>query len=617
MKKAIVSLSIILLGILGFSQEDSAKDSLKVGNSFYKNGYYKKALVPLLFALEYNKEDADLNYKIGHSYLNSPIKTKARPYLQKAYDLNHKVDEDVVFELARAYHYEENWDKAEEHYRESVEAGNRNIEDYIAQCEYGKILSADPINVTIEDLGEEINSSFGDYAAVVTSDGKNIYYTSRRPGTTGGKLDYTVDVYMEDIYHSEKDDNGNWKPATNVGTPINSDVHDATVNISGDGQTLFIYRSENENGGDLYISKLNGDVWSTPESLGDNINTKYSDLAASLSPDGNTLYFVTNKPGGEGGKDIYVSKMQEDNIWGAAENIGAIINTKGDEDGVFMHADGKTLYFSSTGHKTMGGYDIFKSELTDGVWGTPENIGFPVNTPDEDVFFVMTADGKEGYYSSGKIGGVGEKDLYKITFHDADKNLTLFSGVITNETGDKLPGDIEVTIMKSGVLFNTLKSNSKTGEFTFTLPNGEDYEVVVKFNDLIPFKEEVLLKDQVGYQEVNKDIVLMDGNKNQALDYVYTIQVVAYLNKTEAQNVLKIAKDNGVEDAYLQKVVFTDRDEQVYRVRIGRYDTLEEGQIAGDKLPKVVLVDNGIFWVDNVREDDYYVAKKEYDILEE
>lgn len=615
--KSLFSLSLILVVITSLAQENAPKDSLKLGEKYYKTGYYKKAINPLSFALKFDENNADLNFKIGHCYLNSPIKTKARPYLEKAYSLNRKVDEDVVFELARSFHYEHNWDKAIEYYNKSIEAGNRKIDSYVDQCEFGKKISANPIDVTIDNLGENINSPYAEYAAVITADGNKLFFTSRRPETTGGSYDQTLDVWMEDVFYTEKDITGNWSLAKNVGKPINSDGHDATVNISGDGQTLFTYRSENENGGDIYISELNGDIWSEPKSIGEKINTKSNDVSASLSPNGKVLYFVTNKPGGVGGKDIYFSNKLDDGNWGEPKNIGKTINTTGDEDGVFMHADGKTLYFSSTGHKTIGGYDIFKTEVDSfGNWSKPENLGFPVNTADNDVFFVMTADGKEAFYSSGKIGGVGEKDLYKITFHETDKNLTLYSGVIKNESGDMLAGDIEVTIMKSGVLFNSLKSNSKTGEFSFSLPNGEDYEIQVKFNDLIPFKDEILLKNQTEYQELKKEIILMNGNKNKNLDYVYTIQVATRIEKNTAEKIKSRLLENGVKDVYVQKVVFTDTDETLYRVRIGKYDTLEEGMEVGNVIDKKLLPD-GNFWVDNVRKENYFVAKKEYDILEE
>lgn len=616
MKKVVIIFSFLLSIFQLFGQEDTAKDSVKLGDKYYKNGYYKKALDPYLYAVQYLGDDADLNFKIGHSYLNSPVKSKARPYLQKAYELNKKVDEDVVYELARSYQFELNFDKAIEYFQMSKEAGNSKASENITQCGLAKQLSNDPVNVTIENLGENVNSAYGDYACVVTSDGNNLYFTSRRPDNVGGNRDVKLDVWMEDIYYSHKDSNNVWSKAVNLGLPVNTTMHDASVNISGDGQTLFSYRDENENGGDVYVSYLQGDKWSKPASLGDNINTKHQEVSASLSPDGNTLYVVSNKPGGLGGKDIYTSKKDESGNWEELANIGSTINTKGEEDCVFMHSDGKTLYFSSTGHNSIGGYDIFKSELVNGIWSEPKNIGVPVNTPDNDVFFVLAADGKSAFYSSGKIGGFGEKDIYTITFHEEEKNLTLFKGIVMNEAGEKLAGQIEITIMKSGVLFNKMESNSKTGEFTLSLPNGEDYEILVGYKDLIPYKGEILLKDKKGYHEMEKDIVLLKGNKDAKLDYVYTIQVATRIEKETAEKIKKNMVSNGVQDVYVQKVVFTDTEQQLYRVRIGRFDTLEEGMVEGNKIPKALLPD-GNFWVDNVREENYYVAKKEYDILEE
>ncbi|MCB0381723.1 MAG: PD40 domain-containing protein, partial [Flavobacteriales bacterium] len=169
------------------------------------------------------------------------------------------------------------------------------------------------------------------------------------------------------------------------------------------------------------------------------INSKNQETSACFSPDGNTIYFVSNRPDGIGGKDIYKSTKNKDGKWGEAENLGRTINTIDDEDAVFLHADGKTLYFSSKGHKTMGGYDIFKSTYEKGKWSTPENIGYPINTADDDVCFVLTASGEYGYYTSAKLDGKGKRDIYRVSFIDElnKPKLTLLKGVITDKkTGE-------------------------------------------------------------------------------------------------------------------------------------------------------------------------------------
>jgi outer membrane protein OmpA-like peptidoglycan-associated protein len=176
---------------------------------------------------------------------------------------------------------------------------------------------------------------------------------------------------------------------------------------------LLIYSEENE--GDIHEVDLRGNTWSKHKSLGSRLNTKFTESSACYSPDGKYLYFVSDRPNGSrGGRDIYRLELEART---PAENLGPIINSPYDEEGVFMHPDGKTLYFSSKGHDSMGGYDIFKSTLNEnGQWSEPENLGWPINTPDDDVYFVMGASGQRAYYASDQPGGMGGKDIYRVTF---------------------------------------------------------------------------------------------------------------------------------------------------------------------------------------------------------
>ena len=251
---------------------------------------------------------------------------------------------------------------------------------------------------------------------------------------------------------------------------------------------------------------------SKPESLGKNINTDYHEPSACYSPDGRTMYFVSEKPGGFGKHDIYVSQLDEKGRWGKPENIGSTVNTKYDEDGVFMHPDGKTLYFGSQGHESMGGFDVFKTVYDESTqtWGKPINIGYPVNTSDDDVFFVLSASGKHGYYTSVNLNG-GLRDLYMITFLGPEKplvlnnednliasvtapieevvvaptievkeaQLTLLKGIISDAlTGEKLQADIEIVDNAANKVIATFKSNSSTGKYLVSLPAGKNYGIV-------------------------------------------------------------------------------------------------------------------------------------------
>lgn len=650
MKALFFSVFILFFYALCFPQKDTpfsskyikdkeklkiAKDSIKKGDKFYKAKYYKQALIRYLVAEDINPDNSELNLKIGNCYLHSAHKSKAREYLEKAYKLNPKIDKDIFYYLGRSYHYEENWDKALEFYNKWKETSNKyNVDKFIKECEYAKELSKNPVNVKIINLGGNINTQYAEYSPLISADESVIFFTSRRPETTGGKKDYKIDDWMEDIYISKMKDS-TWQEAKNLGAPVNSELHDATVGLSADGQILYIYRSENDNGGDIYECKLTGDKWSDPKPLNSNINTKYQEPSASLSPDGRTLYFVSNKPGGIGGKDIYVSHLMENGEWGKAQNIGEPINSKGDEDGVFIHPDGKTLYFSSNGHKTIGGYDIFYSVFENGKWSEVKNLGYPVNTPDDDIFFVIAANGKNAYYSSGKVTGYGEKDIYKITFLEEKKKepqLTLLKGVITNEEGNVLSAKIKVWDTDGDSLIAEYESNEVTGKYLISLPSGKNYLIKISADNYLPYEENIPVEESEGYNELERNIVLhkkIIAPPEPKIDTTppppppppkpnieFTIQIAASHNKSIADKISSKMNKLGL-NTYTQYVIFEDVNEHWYRVRIGKFDTYEEASNAAQKLP-VEKLPHKRYWIDNVRKDNFKTEKNKYKIqLEE
>ncbi len=271
-------------------------------------------------------------------------------------------------------------------------------------------------------MGNTVNSAYPDYRPLVDPREDMIIFTSSRENTTGGKR-AEDSFYYEDIYVTYFSD-GNWTLPENK-YDINSPNHDATAGISSDGSIMYVYKSGG--GGMLYESRLIDNMYSYPEKLDSKINEGIKQTSASLTFDKTTLYFTSLREDGYGGHDIYISRKDAKNRWQEAINIGASINTPYDEQGVFITPDGKTLYFSSKGHNTMGGYDIFKSEFLNGKWSNPENLGYPINTPDNDVSFTMGASGLRAYYSSKKKDGFGDQDLYMITFLGASKPLAMYN----------------------------------------------------------------------------------------------------------------------------------------------------------------------------------------------
>jgi len=512
----------------------AAVKHLNEGNTKYFDLFYNKALDEYLVANKFNPNNAELNARIADCYLNSSDKSKAVEYFEKAYSLSKNLDGFYIYMMAKAYHFDNKFVDAIKFYRLSkskkhkVVLRGRTSDDAdkkIAACTYAKKLIKTPINVKIEHLSNAINTEHQEYVPVITADESEIFFTSRRPNTTGGNIDGAIGDYYEDIYYSKKE-NGKWSTAVNMGKPVNSENHDATVGLSLDGQKLFLYRDNKKGVGNIYVSKRKGNSWSEPEELPEPINSKNQETSACYSPDGNTIYFVSDRPNGQGGKDIYKSTKNNEGIWGKAKNLGPIVNTSEDEDAVFLHPDGKTLYFSSTGHKTMGGYDIFKTVYNKGRWSRPENIGYPVNTADDDVCFVLTASGDYGYYTSIKSSGQGKRDIYRVSFIDQinKPKLTLLKGIISDKkTGKLLEATIEIYDNDEDKLVGTFKSNSATGKYMVSLPAGRNYGISVKKKGYLFYSENFNIPKDAAFQIVKKDVQLdkLEVGKKVVLNNIF------------------------------------------------------------------------------------------------
>lgn len=528
-----------------------AKKNIEEGDKLFAMGsvYYRQALDFYLPANKFNPNNAQLNYKIGKCYLYSSFKLKSLPFLEKALQLDANVDPQIHYVLGKAYHLDMQWDKAITEYKKFQSTLNvKEFKDLIdetnkkiQECITGKELVKNPIRVFIDNVGPEINSSYPEYGPIITADESVMMFTSRRPGTTGGKMDEFLNEPFEDIYVSYNKD-GKWSQAINIGKPINTEGHDATMGLAPDGQKLLIYIDEKGNG-NIFECDLKGDVWSKPERMNKNVNTDYHESSASLASDGKRMFFVSNRPDGLGDRDIYMSTMDEKGKWGKAVNLGPTINTQWGEEGIFIHPDGKTIYFSSQGHKTMGGYDIFKSvwDETTKTWSTPENLGYPVNTPDDDVFFVVSASGKHGYYASINGNGYGEKDIYMITFLGPEKpmimnnednllaslaapvketviaptvaikeaQLTILKGVITDAMTKKpLEATIELIDNVKNEVVASFTSNSSTGRYLVSLPAGRNYGIAVKKEGYLFHSENFDIPATAAFQEVTKDVEL-------------------------------------------------------------------------------------------------------------
>mgnify|MGYP000577882215 CR=1 FL=1 len=524
----ILFFSCSLLG--AYAQNDTFKQDFKEANTLIEENQYKVALPIWLKLLQQQPANANLNYKIGLCYISSANdKLKSLKYFKKAttkttknYDpfssVEKKAPLDAYLYLAKIQHINYDLDDALTSYQTFKKIATKKHFLYekanlgLKQCENAKVAVANPVKATIKNMGTTINSAYSEYSPVISVDESSIYFTSRRVRKDSSNLyyiDFIDGKHFEDIYVAHKYDS-TWSEPELLN--INTDGHEAVINVSTDGQTLFIFKDDNGDG-NIYSSKKTGEAWSEPTKIGSDVNITSRETHVHITPNGESLFFVSDRDGGKGGKDIYVCKKLPNGEWAKAQNIGNTINTPYDEDGVFIHPDGKTMYFSSNGPNSIGDYDIFYSTLDEaGNWSPPTNMGYPVNSTDDDVFFVTSTDGKRGYFSSFKEEGLGEKDIYQIELEEAEeKSLTLLKGYMAVRGMKELPDDAEVvvTTIGSDEKPKIYRPRKRDGKFYAILEPGKNYKVdysTLKYSK----SEEIYVAPSSGYQEINRAINLDD-----------------------------------------------------------------------------------------------------------
>jgi tetratricopeptide (TPR) repeat protein len=515
-----IILSVFISGIC-FAQPNKGefRKLFEQGNLMMLEQFYDTALSTFMQLHKMDSNNANVNYKVGYLYLQSTTqKIKSVKYLEKACTkLNPKYIEFessekgapniALYYLAIAFHLDYRFNDAIstfEKYKALVGKKNSDVIDDINHridwCKNGKTYVNAPVNYVITSMGDSINSPLPEYSPVISADEEYLFFTSRRKGTGGEDNKTLQGEYFEDIWVSRRV-NGKWEGAKTIGSTINTFDHEATIGLSADGQQLFIYKDDNGDG-NIYVSELNGDVWSVPEKMGvgegevTDINTTAWETHACVTADGNTLYFVSERKGGYGGRDIYMCRKLPNGKWGKAINMGAKINTPYDEEAPFIHPDGVTMFFSSKGHQSMGGFDIFFTSKNDTGWSSPENVGFPLNTTEDDVFYVTSTDGKRAYFSSTREGGQGEKDIYMVTVPAPPvEPVALMIWFVKMYDGSALPPGTAVRI-----------TNSETGEYKDYIPNKLTGKMITALPPGKQFKLEVEIDGNIAHTENFKSV---------------------------------------------------------------------------------------------------------------
>jgi outer membrane protein OmpA-like peptidoglycan-associated protein/tetratricopeptide (TPR) repeat protein len=516
-------------------------------------GAYPKALEYYLKAFEYNPNCPELNCKIGMCYLKTDSKTKAMSYLQNAYDKNKEATPELGFLLAKAYQYNWEFDKAalmyDTFYRslkdKQKEKYTTVIYKLLDECKNGKELMAQPRRAIVKNLGPAVNSEYSDYNPVLDSFDSILFITSRRPHGKHPKVDKKTFYYKEDVYYAVSTDSG-WRKASYFDEEdYNTKHNDAVVWVSEDGKTRYLYDGYSKNG-DIYFTSLKKDRWTHPKRLKSTINSKkYGETSLSVTADGKVCYFVSSSPDENfGGKDIFYSRMNRRGKWDTPKNIGNTINTKYDEDYVNISPDGKVLYFSSKGHNSMGGYDIFRTEIdANGSWSKPVNVGVPINSPDDDLCYRPLPGEKKAYFSAYRNDGLGGLDIYQVIYLGAEKQPIFrideqtvayfykpISDIFARISGEM---KIDTTYILKGLVTDAAKNTP----------------VMAKINLIDTEKSQTIastLSDSTGAYQIRISQLKNYGMEINAKDYMFYLDIVSIPAKVSTREIIRNFKLNKI-----------------------------------------------------------------------
>lgn len=507
----------VLTLIICCTQSIFSQDTKKLAEAqkFFQVKSYDKALPLYIEAIQSGVKDPLVQYQAGICYQkqqNIDDQVKGIPYLEAAFANGKGLPSTLPYDLGQLYLKNEQLDKALATliaYKNSVKAdpkatavANKAVE----VCHNAIAFMAIPSKFTVHSFPGNVNTQYTEYNPTVSADESVIAFTALRPNTGRTR---SGDKFIEEVLVSYNK-SGSWtEPAV---IPITSENNVGTAGISPDGHKMMIFIGGAADPGSLYQITNDGDTWSKPTLLVGSINSPALETTCSITPDGKTIYFASDRQGGKGGLDIWKTELKADGKWGVPVNLGAEVNTAANEDAPFIHPDQKTLFFTSDGHNTMGGNDIFKSTLISGKWTKPESMGYPVNTTANDNYFTLLADGKRAYFSSDRKGGQGAQDIYYIDMPENASTvpLTMIKGRILNaETGKPIPTKMYVIDKetKKDVEF-VYDPDPKTGDYLIILPPAKNYDIVIESEDFLPYTLNVNIPNQNYFYELYQQISL-------------------------------------------------------------------------------------------------------------
>ncbi|MEA1888033.1 MAG: hypothetical protein U9N72_12580 [Bacteroidota bacterium] len=569
MHKSILFFIILLCSLNTNAQNNELRDIFVEAESHYLFSEYELANPLYLILDDYMVGNANIKFKIGNCYLHIPDeKTRAIPYLQEAvknasYDANPesfretRAPLEAYFALASAYRVNYEFQKALETYAELNELMTEEqmlenadfIDQQISACHNALTFLDDPVELEKQNLGADINLGSMNVYPAISGDGNTLVYTEKRG--------------LENTIYYLKKEGGEWGLPVDITSQLGGASDCASNSLNMDGTVLYLYKNDNFDG-NIYVSHLENESWSEIKKLNRNINTRFFESHACISPDGNKLYFTSNRPGGEGGLDIYVSEKNSKGKWGKAKNIGPVINTAFNEDTPFISNDGTVLYFSSEGHKNMGGYDVFSSKYIGDARGKPTNVGYPINTPDDDLFFNPVNNGRNAYYSMVK--GYKEKDIYYLAIGEQLIPTYEIKGIVSlSDTTIEFDDNYRVILFSETVkdTMDIAYPNKTTGYYSFS----------------VELDEYAITYEGLGYLSVRESLTIHQDhpNKEEVIDVTlepdpnYVAESIEKIDFSKVQEVEAIDSSILITDVIIRDVSDSDstnKDVLYYTVQL-------------------------------------------------
>ncbi|MCC9166039.1 OmpA family protein [Pontibacter harenae] len=521
---------LLLLAIVGFCATEASAQStrklLRSGNKFFDRENYRAAIPFYEQVLANDPANAKALYFAGISYMTFD-KEKAADYIYRAREAKPNLDSEMQYWMGRIDHINYRFDSAIKNfqaYQKEIPRRNEERREEVAMliqhARNAKREVANPKDVFVNNLGGSINTAYSEHSPVISSQDNYLLFTSRSAGS--GKKEARDGEYFEDIYEATRTGEEEWTQPKSLAGVLESGGHDASIQLFDNDSKMLLYRSVNN--GDIMVSERNAEGnWTAPKSISDRINTRDFESDAYITPDNQTIFFSTSHYSEYGDLDIYVARRQANGEWGTPRSIGSTINTRYDDDSPYLASDG-TLYFSSRGHNTMGGYDIFMAKY-DSVarrWSRPVNMGSPINTPDDDTYYRLSPDGSYAYLSSYRIGGYGEKDIYTINYiRQAGVAGQLFSQLDSLA----IPG-VEL-------IFNSTQADKRPVSYRdVTKPGSADYQVNVLSGRTY----------QVQFSKDNKVIATQQLEVPTVLNDTTTITQNFYIDYVDSASVARVAQ---------------------------------------------------------------------------